>query len=124
MREKVFVVTDDNASWVLDEIVLMDLFDAILRSVSGKHHIRIDHDILGPTCGLLPVDVDSTLLTTIGLRWNLGEHLRPSSGIPSLTWSLGKMGRNRLSINGLVSTSNRLLPEEPFVTIKTSRPIW
>src|SRR5438132_392538 len=74
--------------------VLMDLFDVILRSI-----IRIDHDILGPTCGLLPVGVDSALLTTTGLRWNLGGQLCISSGIPSLTWSLDKVGRNRLSMD-------------------------
>jgi len=28
------------------------------------------------------------------------------------------------SFDGLVSTSNHLLPEKPFVTIQTSRPIW
>ncbi|KIM64033.1 hypothetical protein SCLCIDRAFT_1213867 [Scleroderma citrinum Foug A] len=89
MRGKVFVVTDDNVSWVLDE---------------GKHRIHIDHDTLGPTCGLLPIGVDSTLLTTTGLRWNLDAA--------------------ESSFDGLVSTSNHLLPEEPFVAIQTSRPIW
>ncbi|KAI9440039.1 thiamine pyrophosphokinase [Lactarius indigo] len=53
---RIFAVTDDNVGWVLDE---------------GKHHISIDHSVLGPTCGLLPVGVDSTVLTTTGLRWNL-----------------------------------------------------
>ena len=28
------------------------------------------------------------------------------------------------SFDGLVSTSNHLVPAEQFVTIKTSRPIW
>ena len=27
---------------------------------------------LGPTCGILPVGVDDTILTTEGLEWNLG----------------------------------------------------
>ncbi|KAI6154861.1 thiamine pyrophosphokinase [Pisolithus tinctorius] len=88
-RKKVFVVTDDNIAWVLDE---------------GQHRIRIDHDILGPTCGLLPVGVESTILTTTGLRWNLTEA--------------------ESSLDGLVSTSNHLVPGEFFVTINTSRPIW
>lgn len=88
-RKKVFVVTDDNIAWVLDE---------------GRHRIRIDHDILGPTCGLLPVGVESTILTTTGLRWNLTEA--------------------ESSLDGLVSTSNHLVPEEKFVTVNTSRPIW
>ncbi|KAF9236264.1 thiamine pyrophosphokinase [Melanogaster broomeanus] len=88
-RTRVYTVTDDNIAWVLDE---------------GQHRIRIDHEILGPTCGLLPVGVESTTLSTCGLRWNLDER--------------------ESSFDGLVSTSNHLLPEEPFVTIKTSRPIW
>ena len=28
------------------------------------------------------------------------------------------------SFDGLMSTSNHLLPDEPVVTIRTSRPIW
>lgn len=28
------------------------------------------------------------------------------------------------SFDGLVSTSNHLVPEEEFVWVKTSRPIW
>ncbi|KAI5981442.1 thiamine pyrophosphokinase Thi80 [Pisolithus marmoratus] len=88
-RKKVFVVTDDNISWVLNE---------------GQHCIHIDHNILGPTCGLLPIGVDSTILTTTGLRWNLTVA--------------------ESSFDGLISTSNHLVPEEFFVTINTSRPIW
>ncbi|KAG9314844.1 thiamine pyrophosphokinase [Chiua virens] len=88
-RKRVYVITDDNISWVLD---------------AGHHRIAIDHDVLGPTCGLLPVGVSSTVLSTSGLRWNL-----------DMTQS---------SFDGLVSTSNHLVPTEPFVTIKTSRPIW
>ncbi|KAG6816296.1 hypothetical protein H0H87_007179 [Tephrocybe sp. NHM501043] len=88
-RVRVFAVTDDNVGWVLDE---------------GEHVIEIDHDLLGQTCGLLPVGVDSTILTTSGLRWNLEEH--PSS------------------FEGMMSTSNHLVPEEKEVRIRTSRPIW
>ncbi|KAH9068341.1 thiamine pyrophosphokinase [Lactarius deliciosus] len=86
---RIFAVTDDNVGWVLDE---------------GKHHISIDHSILGPTCGLLPVGVDSTVLTTTGLRWNLTNE---TSGF-----------------EGLISTSNHLVPEEETVFVETSRPIW
>jgi len=86
---RLFVVTDENVGWVLDE---------------GKHRISIDHSILGPTCGLLPVGVDSTVLTTTGLRWNLTNQ---TSGF-----------------DGLLSTSNHLVPGEDTVFIETSRPIW
>ncbi|KAF9649868.1 thiamine pyrophosphokinase [Thelephora ganbajun] len=89
LRESVFVITDDNVAWVLD---------------SGEHEISIDHKTLGQTCGLLPVGVSSTILTTRGLRWNLTDH--PSH------------------FDGMVSTSNHLVPEEPIVYIKTTEPIW
>jgi len=87
-RKRVYTVTDDNVAWVLDE---------------GEHLIHIDHDVVGQTCGLLPVGVDSTVLTTTGLRWNL-EHAESS-------------------FDGLVSTSNHLVPGQD-VLIKTSKPIW
>ncbi|RDX57588.1 thiamine pyrophosphokinase [Lentinus brumalis] len=88
-RKRVFVITDDNVAWLLD---------------SGEHRITVDHSTFGPTCGLLPLGIDSTVLTTTGLRWNLTDH--PSS------------------FDGMVSTSNHLLPDEPVVSIKTTKPIW
>src|SRR5882762_4396360 len=48
------------------------------HSMQGEHLITIEHSVLGPTCGLLPVGVDSTILTTRGLRWNLSK-VHPSS---------------------------------------------
>ncbi|KAJ3802798.1 thiamine pyrophosphokinase [Lentinula aff. detonsa] len=87
VRERVYAITDDNVCWVLD---------------SGEHEIEIDHTILGMTCGLLPVGIESTILSTSGLRWNLRDH---SS-----------------SFDGLVSTSNHLVPGEN-VWVKTSKPI-
>ncbi|KAF9270774.1 thiamine pyrophosphokinase [Marasmius fiardii PR-910] len=87
-RGKVQAITDDNIGWVLNE---------------GEHHIRIDHDTLGPTCGLLPVGIDCTILSTTGLKWNLTDH--PSS------------------FDGIISTSNHLVPGQD-VWIKTSKPIW
>jgi len=84
---RIFVVTDENVGWVLDEAWFFFLslpfpllspranfhffFSNSFFWAQGKHRISIDHSILGPTCGLLPVGVDSTLLTTTGLRWNL-----------------------------------------------------
>ncbi|EDR08454.1 thiamine pyrophosphokinase Thi80 [Laccaria bicolor S238N-H82] len=87
-RKSVVAVTDDNVGWVLD---------------SGEHFIEIDHDVLGQTCGLLPVGINSTKLSTTGLRWNLTDQVS--------------------SFDGLISTSNHLLPGEN-VWIKTSEPIW
>jgi thiamine pyrophosphokinase len=88
-RQRVFAVTDENVGWVLD---------------AGEHEIEIDHGILGQTCGLLPVGIDSTILSTSGLKWNLTD-------CPS-------------SFDGLVSTSNHLVAEERVVWVKTSEPIW
>lgn len=87
-REKIFVITDDNLAWVLDE---------------GEHTIHIYHEMFGPTCGLLPVGVQSSVISTDGLRWNITDF--------------------ESSFDGLVSTSNHLLPGND-VWIKTSRPIW
>ncbi|KIJ10711.1 hypothetical protein PAXINDRAFT_16319 [Paxillus involutus ATCC 200175] len=106
-RKKVYAITDENIAWVLDEVchrVIGCIFGMSVMFVKGQHRIRIDHGVLGPTCGLLPVGIESTTLSTSGLRWNLdGEES---------------------SFDGLISTSNHLVPEEQFVTIKTSRPIW
>ncbi|KAF9815602.1 hypothetical protein IEO21_04462 [Rhodonia placenta] len=88
-KRRVFAITDDSVAWVLPE---------------GEHRIHINHDMLGPTCGLLPLGVDSTILSTTGLRWNLTD--------------------TESSFDGLVSTSNHLVPEEDIVWVKTSRPIW
>ena len=38
----------------------------------GDHIIEINRTFVGKTCGLLPVGVDSTVMTTEGFRWNLG----------------------------------------------------
>jgi len=86
-REKIFVLTEDNVSWVLD---------------SGEHCIRVDRTVVGPTCGLLPVGVASTVLSTKGLEWNLENQVS--------------------SFDGLLSTSNHLA--EDYIYIKTSEPIW
>ncbi|KAJ6619693.1 thiamine pyrophosphokinase Thi80 [Mycena sp. CBHHK59/15] len=88
-RKRVFAVTDDNVGWVLD---------------AGEHTIYIDHSILGPTCGLLPVGIDSAVISTTGLRWNLFDQ--------------------QSSFDGLISTSNHLLPGEDSVGIRTTKPIW
>ncbi|KAI0806020.1 thiamine pyrophosphokinase Thi80 [Irpex lacteus] len=69
----------------------------------GEHNININHKYLGQTCGLLPVGVDNAVLTTTGLKWNLTD--------------------TDSCFDGMVSTSNHLLPEEPTVYIKTSKPI-
>lgn len=54
-----------------------------LTRPQGEHTIQIDHDLLGQTCGLLPVGIDSTILTTSGLRWNLSAAI-PSSYVKNI----------------------------------------
>ncbi|KAH9838419.1 thiamine pyrophosphokinase [Rhodofomes roseus] len=119
-RMRIFAVTDDNLAWVLDEVrsITLALKPPFPASTSasmpnthstippsqGTHHITVNHAVFGPTCGLLPVGVDSTVLTTTGLRWNLTDA--------------------ESSFGGLVSTSNHLVPEQKTVTITTSKPIW
>ncbi|OCH94452.1 Thiamin pyrophosphokinase [Obba rivulosa] len=88
-HKQIFTVTDDNVAWVLD---------------SGEHRIHINHTLLGKTCGLLPLGVESTVLSTTGLQWNLTN--------------------KKSSFDGMVSTSNHLVPEEKTVWIKTTMPIW
>ncbi|KAJ3552087.1 hypothetical protein NM688_g4345 [Phlebia brevispora] len=78
-RERVFSLTDENVAWVLNEVYL------------------------GITCGLLPVGIDHTMLTTRGLEWNLTDA--------------------KSCFDGLVSTSNHLVPGEDTVYIKTTKPL-
>lgn len=72
--------------------------------MQGAHEIAVDHERVGPTCGLLPVGVDSAVISTRGLRWDL--HAQESG------------------FEGLVSTSNHLVRAHDRVHVETSRPIW
>ncbi|KDQ15855.1 hypothetical protein BOTBODRAFT_130572 [Botryobasidium botryosum FD-172 SS1] len=86
-RGHVYVATDDDISWVLD---------------SGTHEIEIDCALLGPTCGLLPIGIASSIVTTRGLQWDLTDQ--------------------ETSLEGLLSTSNAILGDRVFV--ETTQPIW
>jgi thiamine pyrophosphokinase len=84
--------------------------------------IEIDHSTMGQTCGILPVGIDSAYVKTQGLKWNLGTFLSISSTFifiqieaDSVDWET--------SFDGDISSSNHLLPSEPLVHIRTSRPI-
>jgi len=87
IRPKTYAVTDDNVGWVLD---------------SGDHCIELEETFVGPACGLLPVGVSSTILSTSGLVWNLCDAVS--------------------SFDGLMSTSNVL--KDKTVRVSTSEPIW
>lgn len=74
-RKRTFVITDDNVAWLLDTVRAL-CFARYISSLTfpttqGEHRIHVDHELFGPTCGLIPVGIDSTILTTTGLRWNL-----------------------------------------------------
>ncbi|KAF9350135.1 hypothetical protein BGX26_011640 [Mortierella sp. AD094] len=40
---------------------------------AGKHEITCNLDIEGPTCGIIPVGSSEAILTTTGLKWDIGE---------------------------------------------------
>ena len=82
-RERVFAITDDNVGWVLDSVGFLpwQLIPPLWFN-QGEHDIEINHDVLGKTCGILPVGIDSTILSTSGLEWNL------SKKIPSWCWHI------------------------------------
>lgn len=93
----------------------------------GQHEIHIDHSTMGQTCGILPVGIDSAHVKTRGLKWDVGELTlhTPLSLSPDSTrfadW--GRLIDWDTSLEGNLSTSNHLLPEEPVVWIETSKPI-
>ena len=63
------------------------------------------------TCGLLPAGIGSTVLNTRGLRWNFGA--------PALVTCLS-IADHRSNFDGMISTSNHHVPEEPVVYVKTT----
>ncbi|CUA68549.1 hypothetical protein RSOLAG22IIIB_03588 [Rhizoctonia solani] len=94
VRPRIFVIDEDSIGWVLNR---------------GYHQIELDLRFVGPTCGLLPVGVASSVLTTTGLKWNLDAF--------------------ESSFDGLVSSSNSVLPVANAehigrVTVMTTAPIW
>ena len=92
-----------------------------MHTVKGEHPIEIDHNMLGKTCGLLPIGVDSTVLSTTGLQWNLGVYtMLPLNEICLKTQHEVE---TESSFDGLISTSNHLIPGKN-VWIKTTKPIW
>jgi thiamine pyrophosphokinase len=51
------------------------------KSVKGEHIINLDRTHLGQTCGLLPIGVDSAVLSMRGLEWNWSQF--PSYTLPT-----------------------------------------
>ena len=90
------------------------------KSAQGEHVINLDRTHLGQTCGLLPIGIDSTVLSMRGLEWNWSQ-LAIFSYSPHrvLTCSIAD---HESSFEGDISTSNWLASDK--VWIRTSRPIW
>ncbi|KAJ7650320.1 hypothetical protein FB45DRAFT_779341, partial [Roridomyces roridus] len=109
-RKRVFAVSGENVGWISNSV-------GTLRNPRILFIIRPRHC---PTRGLLPFGIQSTVLSTTGLRWNLGKsNLRVYS-----TFLTHFTADQESSFDGLVSTSNHLVPEENQVWIRASNPIW
>ncbi|KAK9710843.1 thiamine pyrophosphokinase [Basidiobolus ranarum] len=85
-ERKVYLISDDSSTFLLDK---------------GKHKIICNRETEGPTCGLLPIGFEKTIISTEGLRWNL-DHTVTEFG-------------------GLVSTSNIL--DSDIIMVETNKPI-
>ncbi|RUS20266.1 hypothetical protein BC937DRAFT_95581 [Endogone sp. FLAS-F59071] len=87
---RMFLVSDECITVLLDVV-----------RVGGKHEVRCDLKVEGPTCGLVPVGVAGATLTTSGLRWNLDHYY--------------------CNFGGIISTSNLL--DSDVVTVETDQPV-
>ncbi|ORY08261.1 thiamin pyrophosphokinase 1 [Basidiobolus meristosporus CBS 931.73] len=85
-ERKVYLISDDSSTFLLDK---------------GKHEIICNREIEGPTCGLLPIGFEKTVLTTEGLRWNLDQTVT--------------------EFGGLVSTSNII--DSHIIKVETNKPV-
>lgn len=115
-------LTDDSLAWVLDAARLVQSYSLPLKLTcagQGEHIIHVDQTLLGPTCGLLPVGVASSRLSTSGLEWNLGA-LTNLLCLYQLALTLLSDDTNS-SFDSLVSTSNHVIKDE--VWIKNTDPI-
>lgn len=86
-------------SWIVSEESLTCMLDA------GQHILHMPRRLVGKTCGILPLGVDSAHVKTTGLEWNL-----PIEGTP------------RTSMDTMVSTSNHLASD--IVTLETDKPVF
>lgn len=72
-KRDIRVVNDDCIAWALDCVSLMDQGGNAADSAQGTHEIAIDHSQYGQTCGILPLGVQESRVSTKGLKWDFGE---------------------------------------------------
>jgi thiamine pyrophosphokinase len=87
----------------------------------GEHILHIDDAVLGPTCGLLPVGVDSTILSTRGLQWNLSKLVCPPQ-VKYILTSYDFLADTESHFDGMVSSSNAIIEKD--VWVHTTKPVW
>lgn len=90
-RQRTFAVGDGSVAWLLPK---------------GKHTLRMAREVMGKTCGILPLGVGNAgaKVSTKGLEWNLdGEST---------------------TLGGFLSTSNHLQDKEGVVEVENDEPVY
>lgn len=77
---------------------------------------------MGQTCGILPVGVDTAHVKTEGLKWDVGTFKSQISRAERIVLADADKDWDT-SLEGNLSTSNHLLPENPIIYLKTDKPI-
>jgi thiamine pyrophosphokinase len=83
---------------------------AFLLTPGLRHEIIVQRDVLGPTCGLLPIGAENVVMETKGLKWELDQS-------------------SPLQFGGLVSSSNAFAvaagPSSAYhtITASTNKPV-
>lgn len=74
------VISENCVAWVLDVVSLRNSNESdethllnVFTPVQGEHIIEVDHERYGPTCGVLPLGIESSHVETKGLRWDFGK---------------------------------------------------
>jgi hypothetical protein len=77
-KRDIRVINDDCIAWALDSVSLSEHDADAADFVQGTHEITIDHSQYGQTCGILPLGVQESRVSTKGLKWDFGgSHVYP-----------------------------------------------
>lgn len=90
-RQRTFAIGDGSVAWLLPK---------------GKHVLKMARQVLGKTCGILPLGVGNSgaKVTTKGLEWNLEG--------------------DSTTLGGFLSTSNHLHDKDGVVQVETDEPVY